>query len=235
MLSSDLAWYDDVRALSRRPSEFVVTRDQSSEERLNALVRLVMYASFAVFLYNRRAATMAFGLCAVAVMSLAHKAHRDSGPGCGRAGCARRNDPRGPMVERPHAMVRSAMSSAPSGTGATAGATAGSAAPADRARPACTVSTPDNPYANMLISDLATNPGRAPACTFEEHKDLVERHANAGLVHDAYDRMYEQGNWPRFLTMPVTTATADTIAFAQFCYGNEGRKTCKEDTTMCRW
>ena len=215
MLSSDLAWYDDVRVLSRRPTEFVVTRDQSSEERLNAMIRLVVYVSLAVFLYNRRATTMVIGLCVAAAVSLAHKVHRDSR----KPGSGARGDPRGPKAERPHVPVSSA------------GATAGSS----RERPACTVSTPENPFANMLVGDLAANPGRPPACKFEEHKHLIERHADAGLVKDAFDHLYEQGNWSRFVTMPVTTAAADTIAFAQFCYGNNGRKTCKEDTTMCRW
>jgi hypothetical protein len=101
------------------------------------------------------------------------------------------------------------------------------------AGPPCTLSTPDNPFANMLVSDLATNPGRPAACKYEDQADLVEENFNMGTVRNMYD-VYDRENGRRqFVTMPVTTASADTLAFARFCYGNQGRSTCKEDPARC--
>lgn len=99
--------------------------------------------------------------------------------------------------------------------------------------PACTLSTPNNPFANMLVSDLATNPGRPPACKYDDQADLIEKNFNQGLVRNMYDVYDRENSRRQFMTMPVTTASADTIAFAQFCYGNAGRSTCKEDPKRC--
>jgi len=206
MLAADRVWYKDVRVLTRRPREFFPCRDQSSAERLNSIVRLLLYCTLAVFLYRRQFKYLAFGLASVAAVSVAHR-------GTGLAG-------------RPDERRRGLLTREPS----TAGKRVGNVL---RARPRCTVSTPENPFANVLLSDLADNPGRPPACKYDEHKELIRTNFNRGLVRNVYD-VYEKENSQRqFMTMPVTTTTPDTVAFAQFCYGNAGRKTCKEDPSKC--
>ena len=95
------------------------------------------------------------------------------------------------------------------------------------------MSTPDNPFANMLVSDLATNPGRPRACAYDQHANLIEKHFNQGLVRNLYDVYDKENSQRQFMTMPVTTAAADVSAFARYCYGGLGRKTCKEDTAKC--
>ena len=102
-----------------------------------------------------------------------------------------------------------------------------------KARRACTLSTPDNPFANVLLTDLADRPNRPPACKYDDQKDLIRDNFNRGLVRNVYD-VYEKENSQRqWMINPVTTSTPDTVAFAQFCYGNAGRKTCKEDPSKC--
>jgi hypothetical protein len=218
MLDSDAVWYRDLGVLSRRPAEFWPSRDHSPEERLNSLVRLVAYASLAVFLYRRNYKYVAFGMAAVTALSLVHA--RGGGRRRARGGGARGGD--------------AALTALDGGGGARRGAVGNlKARSVQRRRRACTLSTPDNPFANMLVSDLATNPGRPPACKYDDHADLIAKNFNRGLVRNAYDIYDKENSQRQFMTMPVTTSAPDTVAFAQFCYGNAGRSTCKEDPTRC--
>lgn len=94
----------------------------------------------------------------------------------------------------------------------------------------CTRSSPDNPFANYLVGDP---PSKQGACAYDAHADAVEANFARGLVKNLYD-VYDKENGRRqFVTMPVTTALPDTVAFARYCYGGGG-PTCKEDTAMCR-
>lgn len=70
-MSVDEIWYRDVQVLLRRWKEFFPTPDQTSTERVNALVRLVIYATLAMFVYNRQPRTLVFGAGIVAVVSVA--------------------------------------------------------------------------------------------------------------------------------------------------------------------
>jgi hypothetical protein len=219
LLESDLAWYQDLGVLPRRPNEFWPTRDHSAEERLNALVRLVAYASAASFMYRVQFKFVAFGMAAILVLSVVHARGHARWQGFAPSIAGGRGACRGPAECRV-------------ATGGAASSRGGSRS-AQRLPSACTRSTRDNPFANMLLSDLARNPGRPPACKYDEHASLIRKNFNAGLVRNAFD-IYEKENSQRqFMTMPVTTAAPDTVAFAQFCYGNAGRPTCKEDPSRC--
>lgn len=69
---SDSLWPRDVPALWRRPIEFFPTRDQSPEERVNAMVRFVMYSAVAIALFGRAdpAKTIGFGLLLSVVITI---------------------------------------------------------------------------------------------------------------------------------------------------------------------
>lgn len=212
MLASDPVWYEDVRVLVRRPAEFFPGRDQSPEERVNSVVRLIAYCTLGLYLYRRQGKFLAFGAGAVAAVSLAH-----------HYGAAAR----GPSSSKAASVV--------GGRGDRRAASMGGVRVKNalKARRACTLSTPDNPFANVLLTDLADRPNRPPACKYDDQKDLIRDNFNRGLVRNVYD-VYEKENSQRqWMINPVTTSTPDTVAFAQFCYGNAGRKTCKEDPSKC--
>lgn len=224
MLETDRAWFQDARVLFRRPAEFWPARDQGPEERLNALVRLVLYASAATALYSRKPKFMVFGIVAVVVVSLAYG-------GCSPGPSARSGTARGVASDVvAHRGASACQRPGAAGRGRSQGTTGHQPSAGG---PSCTLSTADNPFANMLLSDLATNPGRAAACKYDDHKDLIEENFNKGLVRDVFDVWDRQNNRRQFMTMPVTTASPDTMAFAQFCYGNAGRLPCKEDASRC--
>jgi hypothetical protein len=60
----------------------------------------------------------------------------------------------------------------------------------------------------------------------------IRKNFNKGLFRNL-DDVYEVENSQRqFVTMPVTTSAPDTIAFAEYLFGN--KKTCKEDPSLCQ-
>lgn len=184
-MSRDKIWYEDVHVLWRRYAEFFPTADQTSEEKVNALVRLVLYATVAVFAYNREPRTLVLGLAVVAVVSFAFGRNRTE------------KYPAEPIASL--------------GTNT------------------CTPPTKDNPFANVLLTDLAKD--RPPACAYDNVKDDIRKHFNDGLIRNATD-IYERENSQRqFYTMPVTTGIPDTGAFANFLYG--GMKSCKSNMADC--
>ena len=187
-MPSDKIWYEDVQVLPRRWKEFFPTSDQSSEERVNALVRMVVYATLAAFAYNRQPRTLVLGAAVVAVVSVAFGQRRSEAY------------PSKPADVAPHT-----------------------------AAGACTPPTKDNPFANVLLTDLGKV--RAPACAYDSVKDAIRTNFNDGLIRNATD-VYERENSQRqYYTMPVTTNIPDTGAFANFLYG--GMKSCKDTPAHC--
>lgn len=183
MQTGDKIWYEDVGVLFRRWKEFFPTADQTSTERVNAIVRLAIYATLAAFLYNRQARTLVAGAGVVAVLSFAF-GHR-------------RTEALAPMVS-------------PKST-------------------ECTKPSEDNPFANVLLTDLGQP--RPPACDYDSVKNDIAQHFNAGLFRNATDVYEKENSQHQFHTMPVTTTIPDTAAFANFLYGS--MKSCKENGAHC--
>lgn len=182
----DPAWYSDAGILWRKPLDFFPARHDTPAECLNCYVRLVLYATLAMFVLRGRVGHVVAGAAIVALLSVSF--HVGGG---------------------------------------------GSEEYEDEEVPACTRSTRNNPFANVLLGDLASNPRRAAACAYDDHATDVEANFSHGLVKNMYD-VYDKENGRRqFVTMPVTQSAPDTVAFAHFCYGGAGRPTCKEDTSRC--
>lgn len=189
----DKIWYEDVPVLARRWKEFFPRPEHTTEERVNALVRLILYATAAAFLYNRELRTVVLGAGAAAVVSLAFGAGGRGGEGTSRQHLA------GAPLFPP-------------------GSTE------------CTRPTRENPFANVLLTDLS-KPLRPPACAYDAVKAEVRDNFNAGLIRNATDIYERENSQHQYYTMPVTTSIPDTGAFANFLYG--GMKSCKEDAKAC--
>ena len=178
----DKIWYEDVGVLTRRWREFFPRPEQTPVERVNALVRLILYATLGAYVYNRETRTLVLGLGAAAVVSLAfsHRSHERYPDG---------SSPQGPA-------------------------------------PGCQRPTRDNPFANVLLTDLG-KPPRPPACAYDTVKGEITDSFNAGLFRNATDVYERENSQYQYYTMPVTTGIPDTTAFRNFLYG--GMRSCKED------
>jgi hypothetical protein len=196
-LNSDPIWFQNIKILFLRPSEIIPTRDQSDAERVNAIVRLVLYCSLAVALIRSNVMYLVLGLAIIVIVSLAFA-----------LGAKKKKKNESYANLRPTTVKRE--------------------------KKGWSRSTPDNPYWNATVGALLGDEGRPPACSYDSPgvaKDM-RRNFNKGLFRNL-DDVYEVENSQRqYVTQPVTTSAPDTIAFAQFAYGDRGT-TCKEDTSKC--
>lgn len=218
-------WYRDLNVLLERWYEFFPRAHQDDAERVNAAVRLMLYVSLAVWLYNRDARYLAVALAGIALASVAFEARTGRrsrrgatcgsrrGASCGsrRRRCRRTRETCGPSPTLPASSQP--LTEEPF---------------ADPPPAACVRSTPDNPFANFLPAD---DPGRPPACSYDSMEGEIRANFNRGLFRNAYD-VYERENSQRqFTIMPVTTAAADVGAFAEFCYSTPPGRT-REDALL---
>lgn len=234
MTSTDPVWYENVGILSQKYDEFFPTKSQSDEERLNSMVRLIAYASVAVYVINFNVKYLAFGLISVALLTFTYKYNKTYARDTGMDAAADR-----PMERRGRSMtVRRGQPGerAYPTTKTVREPSYANLRPKDvrRARVQCSRPSADNPFSNMTVGELVRSPGRAPACSYDDAgvAEEMRRGFNRGLFRNL-DDVYEVENSQRqFYTLPVTTSAPDTIAFAQFCYGTRG-ETCKETPWKC--
>jgi hypothetical protein len=88
----------------------------------------------------------------------------------------------------------------------------------------CTRPTPENPFMNVLVSDIGDNPLRPAACDVEDHRvrNKMHQYFDAGLYRDVDDIFHSKASDRQFYTMPVTTVANDAGAFASWLYGSTG-------------
>lgn len=196
-LPQDPIWFQNISILWLRPSEIIPSRDQSDEERVNALVRLVLYCSVAVALIRTNAMYAVLGLAIVVIITLSYA-----------LGKKKKTQNEAYSNIRPTTVKREKKS--------------------------FSASTPLNPFGNATVGALLENPGRPPMQGYDEPgvAKQIRKNFNKGLFRNL-DDVYEVENSQRqFVTMPVTTSAPDTIAFAEYLFGN--KKTCKEDPSLCQ-
>ena len=93
----------------------------------------------------------------------------------------------------------------------------------------CSSPTQNNPYMNVLMTDVTSFPDRPPACDITRSE--VQRRADDLQAHNLYvdsDDIYGHRSSSRhpFYTNPVTTLPNDQTAFAQWLYGSG--PTCRD-------
>jgi hypothetical protein len=93
-MTDDGPWFRDVRVLWARPLEFFPTRDHTEAERLNAMVRFVLYSGAALAAYNVESAGTTIAAAAIiAVLLTVVFATQDDNP---KDGNNNSNDDRAP-------------------------------------------------------------------------------------------------------------------------------------------
>ena len=230
-------WLRDAAVLVRRWHEFFPNNRQTDAERVNAAVRLMLFVSLAIWLYNRDMRYLAIALAGIALASVAYEMRQQRKKGAKtkqRCKTRSRSKPRSkprckpcakPRRAKPRALTRAPRSACHSAPPAETRGDGGQVHTAETFGEECRGSTPDNPFANYLVTD---DPDRPPACTYESMEDDVRANFNRGLFRNAYD-VYERENSQRqFTTMPVTTAAADVQSFAEFCFATPPGRTKQE-------
>ena len=216
MFKHDAVWYRDPSVLvaRRRLAEFIPTAQMSADEKLNALVRLSVYAAVLLFIFGggdgRVVFLPLFAMAGTATvhryvyLSAAEPFHGvDPTSSAPAAGAGAAPTPIGSNV------VHTDASSPPP---AVRGGRGGSS---------CTRPTKHNPFMNVLPEDYKKNARRPAACTRRHDANVrktIDRYFHSGLyrnLDDAWDRHNSQR---QFYTMPSTTIPNERDRFAQWCY-----------------
>lgn len=95
----------------------------------------------------------------------------------------------------------------------------------------CTKPTPENPYMNVLLNEYVDNPERPQACDATDSKvrNKMGEIFDKRLFRDVDDVCFDFSD-RQFYTMPNTAIPNNQNELAQWLYGNNGKKTFKEES-----
>lgn len=202
---ADPIYYEDVRVLwaESRFKEIWPSPDMSTEERVNAMVRFCGYAGLALYVARHGDDRfLLYSLTAIAVLTLAYRfsTHKrmserwtDLSPGQSGADTQAYLPPPGTTWEQVDDVS------------------------ADSGRYLCQPPTRNNPFGNLLPTDISDNPNRPPACKYDDVKSDIKRTFDDQQYRDVTDIYGNSGR--AFHTMPVTDAGGgDFEAFKNFVY-----------------
>jgi hypothetical protein len=228
IIQSDKFWYDDgfVIIQRNRLTEFFPTRDQTLEERLNALVRLSLYCSIVLYYYHRNYKYFSIFLGA---LLLTYYIYVNK-----------------PSVEIKSDIVQSknveseSFSNKNVESESFSNKNVESFSNNNNDQIKCTAPTLDNPFMNVTMKDyMNSDPvtqktiDRPVACdtTDENVKQTIDDFFNHNLFKDVNDVFGKMNSQRQFYTMPSTTIPNAQDEFAKWLYANP--KTCKEDQEFC--
>ena len=235
-VKSDPFWYNDMSILiqSNRLTEFFPTKNQTLEERFNALVRLSLYCSIILYYYNKNYKYLSVFIGTLLITYFVYtnnpendkqdtdihknkgnqgnqgtqgtQGNQQSNGNQGTQGNQQSNGNQGTFIERFNDEE-------------------------------CTLPTLDNPFMNVTMKDMLNvdpkKPGRPKACdtTNPEVKKKMDEMFNHNLFKDVNDVFGKTNSQRQFYTMPNTTIPNAQDDFAKWLYLNP--KTCKEDQDYC--
>jgi hypothetical protein len=201
---SDKVWYQDLKILfGSRWYEFWPTVDQTFSERINALTRFVLYGTILMYVVRRNPTHVLVGLAIVAILAFIHH-----GRGVET------------FTDNSLSLDDAVFSdfTAPEKPGVPSG-------------PGCIRPTTDNPFGNVLLTDITDNPGRSAACPYNDIEKEIKDKFNERLYRNV-DDVYEKKNSQRqFYTMPVTSIPNDVETYREFVFGI--KKNCKTNPKDC--
>ena len=99
--------------------------------------------------------------------------------------------------------------------------------------PICQKPSKDNPFSNVLISDIQLNPNKKKACKITEPqtKEDIEELFGHNLYKDVNDVYSKNNSQRQFFSNPATTIPNNQGDFAKWLYGFSS--SCKEDPSQC--
>jgi hypothetical protein len=191
----DPFWGENLSILfeKSRLVEFYPTSDQTLEERMNAVTRLVLYVSAALSVYQSRATPLHFGIIIVGLIYLMWKNNTIT-----------------------NLTAQTGMTETFSSPNAGKGEilTLPSLEGDD-----CVMPTPQNPFMNYLLGD---DPARPAACAGPGVQETASNLLDRQLFNDVDDLFSKNANQRLFRTMPGTKAVPDRERFANWMIKGDG-------------
>lgn len=206
IVKSDKFWYDDAYVIVQRDrlTEFFPTRDQTLEERLNALVRLALYCSIVLYYYHKNYKYFSIVIGALLLTYFVY-------------------------TNKPEIVTSGSIKTGKNVEGLENEIVQSCTVPT-LDNPFMNVTMKD--YLN-IDSKTQSTVDRSPACdtTDENIKKSMDDFFNHNLFRDMNDVFGKMNSQRQFYTMPSTTIPNAQDEFAKWLYSNP--KTCKEDQEFC--
>jgi len=212
---SDPFWFNDIYIIIRedRLTEFFPTKDQTLEERFNALVRLSLYSSIILFYYHKNYRYFSIFIAALLITYFIHINNENVN--------VPKNNQNFNVVEENNQNFNNINVES-------------------FQTESCTKPTLDNPFMNVTMKDyLNEDPktnaivDRPKACDIsdEKVKKSMDDMFNNNLFKDVNDVFGKMNSQRQFYTMPNTQIPNAQDDVAKWLYMNP--KTCKEDQNFC--
>jgi hypothetical protein len=228
-VKSDPFWYNDMSILidSNRLTEFFPTKNQTLEERFNALVRLSLYCSIILYYYKKNYKYLSIFIGGLLITYFIYTNNPE-------------NDKRDTDIDKNNKGINTTQQSTQQKNTTKSnqkGIESLENDKNDKNVEECTLPTLDNPFMNVTMKDMLNidpkKPGRPKACdiTNPEVKQKMDEMFNHNLFKDVNDVFGKMNSQRQFYTMPNTTIPNAQDDFAKWLYLNP--KTCKEDQDYC--
>jgi hypothetical protein len=185
-MTGDPAWFNNFDVLfdTTKITEFMVHKNMTFTEKLNAVFRFSIYAAVLLYAYHGNWKVFLFPLFVSALTIYLGKTSMD------------------PEYSPENK---------------------------ENMKPTCQLPSENNPYANVLVTDISENPDKLPACNPENPEIQAMTQKYMGTGHD-YDNSLSR----IFNTQPVTTVTQESYDdFVKWTHSNPN-PTCREDTRFCK-
>lgn len=217
----DPIWIKDLNILfqEKRLIDFVPSKDQTTEERINSIVRFSLYISIILALYYSNAKYLAISGFVLAFTYIIYRENsveaKELEEKFNNDTLLKLNNFGNGRIEKLENEVR----------------------PDDSVK--CTMPTIDNPFMNVTMKDYMNLDDngkiidRLPACNPDDPviKKQIDESFNNNLYKDVSDVFGKMSSQRNYFTMPWTTIPNKQDEFARWLYLNP--KTCKEDQDNC--
>lgn len=231
---SDPIWVNDFKILFRsdRAMEFFPIKEQTHEERVNAIMRLSLYISVLLSVYNSNVKYFSIFVFFMAFTFVVYRHHPEMNN-------EKKLETVGDKLqqklidETSHPKLNNFTPTLGLGIEKLENETRGEAS--DK----CTKPTIANPFGNFTMADMMTFDekgnivDRPPACdpNDPEIKKMIDESFNNNLYRDVSDVFGKTSSQRNYYTMPWTTIINDQEKFQRWLYLSP--KTCKEDSENC--
>jgi len=103
----------------------------------------------------------------------------------------------------------------------------------------CQLPTPDNPMANVLLTDYIDDPDRSPACYYPTVSTQVSKLLGDTFPYDSgrsrspLPQFQKKFGARQFFSNPVTQIPGGQTEFAEACYGKKFQPLCRDTPGSC--
>lgn len=239
----DPLWTQDFNVLFKpdRLMEFFPTKDQTNEERVNAIVRLSFYVSIGLVVYHSNPKFFAIFLFFLGFTFIIYRHHPEMKPQEQKALSIQEKVQKEveEQAEKEELNPKLNEFTPLLGLSGVKETLESENRPDDVTDGKCTKPTVDNPFMNVTMKDYMNFDekgfvvNRPPACdpNDPEIKKMMDETFSNNLYKDVSDVFGKNNSQRNYFTMPWTTIPNKQDEFARWLYLSP--KTCKEDQDYC--